>query len=121
MKMTTAEALEKIGATGYGYDIDELLKRAAWDVQNEKPKRLGQCHATTYGRRTLKSYDTVTAIRFGNYVVQFDTYSRTSSNQARKFANEIGASVITLTDLVKYADEKGLKLPEFIYCRFWWY
>ena len=82
--------------------VDEIIKRAIWDVDNDEGRQLNKMNAIIYGGRTLKSYDTIVAYYDGVNIIEFSKYSATTSKQVSKFAEIKECDIIRLNDFNKF-------------------
>ena len=82
--------------------VDEIVTRSIWDVDNDNGIQLNKMNAVIYGGRTLKSYNTIVAYYDGVNIIEFGSYSRTTSKQVTKFADMKKCDIIRLKDFDKY-------------------
>lgn len=71
----------------------EMLERMKSDKEL-KGYQLRKCNAEEYGCRTLKSYNTLVAYFDGVEVIELGCYSRTTSKQVTKWAEDLGVDTI---------------------------
>lgn len=115
--MNVVKAMKNINVTGENErekfkEMIERMRYARYDVEFKEWEQLDHCNAWI-SDRTLISYSTAVAYFDGINIYEFGPYSRTTSKQVTKWANEYhpGADIIRLTgDIEKMAEDAHTSL-----------
>ena len=105
-RMNTIDAMKVVNVSRGVNDtlldkVDEIIKRATLDVDNNEGKKLDNMNAVIYGR-TLKIDNTIVAYYDGVNVIEFGKYSGTTLKQVSKFAKTKGVDIIRINDFYKF-------------------